>query len=280
MDRRWVLCCFTVLILSCALVGGSQLSTKRTKILPTSVITIKTDPITLTGNAALAAYPGNGTKGNPYRIANLTIDGNETTWCLLIQHTDVHFEVEGCTLSNADEGVRLLNVTFGELRGNHIFDVIFGVDLSVSRNTTVVGNTIVSAQTDGISVSFSHNNTIAFNTLTNNYIRGIALSSSHDNEIHGNTIQDTSLGIKLTSSDNNTISANTFQCVNTTWLEENCEGNTFQGNIVLECDPIPGFPWLVSSLALGALIITLKIRKRVIENRSPLKFHSCEGEFL
>nr|MDO8108635.1 hypothetical protein [Candidatus Sigynarchaeota archaeon] len=58
-----------------------------------------TTPVTINGNSNLAAFPGitgNGTTGNPYKIAN-TIFTNITGYMLTLLNIDAHLVLDNCT---------------------------------------------------------------------------------------------------------------------------------------------------------------------------------------
>ena len=75
-------------------------------------------------------------------------------------------------------------------------------------------------------------NTLDDNEFNENEESGIHLFLSDDNTIENNEANDNYYGIYLHISDNNVIKGNTFIGNMQGIFEEDCEGNTFENNIV------------------------------------------------
>lgn len=104
------------------------------------------EPITITGNQDFISqgWPGNGSQTNPYRLENLSINGNKT--CISIANTDAFFIVTGCVLSALDvpEGppfalcVHFSNVTNGILMNSVVTSGSSAILLNGSHSCFVV----------------------------------------------------------------------------------------------------------------------------------------------
>ncbi len=85
-----------------------------------------TPPIFISGDAGWSTCPwvnGSGTWGDPYVLSALSINGANSTSCILIANTSAVFRIENCNVSNAGSGgnqagIELNNVTNGILVNN------------------------------------------------------------------------------------------------------------------------------------------------------------------
>jgi len=99
-------------------------------------------------NAKIAEIcTGNGTSSEPYVIEDLEIDGGGSGSCILIENSDVYFEIENCTVYNSggypDGGISLSNVTYGKLINNtSSFNEAHGIAVKTCENITIGNNTI------------------------------------------------------------------------------------------------------------------------------------------
>ena len=66
---------------------------------------------------------GFGTFTEPYLIEDFEIDGDGVGICLWIANTNEYFEVENCTLRNAEIGIKLENTINGDIKNNTIQDL-------------------------------------------------------------------------------------------------------------------------------------------------------------
>ena len=188
-------------------------------------------------------WPGAGTPTDPYRIENLTIDGNTMNTCIDIRNVRAHFAIRNCLLYGASYyrlGIYMGNVTNGHITdnegtNNHIgirlvhcsfntlFDNVFsnnnlhGIYLSESAYNNVTGNIANNNGDHGLYLSDSGSNTISDNTFTTNQKNGIEVDSSDSNTVTHNVCNGNAYGIHLTDSSSNTIANNT------------CSSNNAQG---------------------------------------------------
>ncbi len=181
---------------------------------------------------------GDGTKGNPYIIENLTISA-ETAAGILIESTDAHFTIRNCLIENGSStysGIVLNNVQNGTLDGNICNNNDYGIHLMNSHHNTITNNTL-EGNTHGIQLfPDSYQNTLDGNTSSGNSKNGIYLSTrSHSNILRNNVCNNNTRAGILTDSDNIVIENNT--CNNNAtgiWLSVNDTNivtrNTLEGN--------------------------------------------------
>lgn len=184
---------------------------------------------------------GSGTQNDPYIIANLTINGMNSSSCIEIIYSKVFFRIEDCTLFNSssythDGGINLYSVDNGILINNIVtkngwnYFRTFGMMLQSCNNITIFNNT-VSKNSRGMNFAGCYNITVANNTISNNTEDGIYLHGTNstllnnvifnnsgsgiglydsNNIVLNNTISNNYCGVYLAYANNNTISMNTI----------------------------------------------------------------------
>ncbi len=239
----------TVLSISVSL-NGLKLNTVAEReigntIPPPTAISL---PIHINGNQEWGNFrnagncTGQGTSPDPYVIENLEIDGEGSESGILIENSDVYFKIENIEIKNStgtnDAGIKLVNVSNGQLINNIANNNNHGIFLNYSRNNIFSGNTINNNDHRGIYIYSSSNNTFSENTINNNHHRGIYIYHSFNNTFSENTINNnTNYGIFIKYSHNNTItrnmiSNNVFRGISL----ETSNNNTFTGNTINNCD--------------------------------------------
>ncbi|MFX1588275.1 MAG: right-handed parallel beta-helix repeat-containing protein [Promethearchaeota archaeon] len=148
---------------------------------------------------------GSGTYSDPYLIRDLIIDGDDSDSCILIENSEVFFEIENCSVFNSYFGIKLTNTENAWILNNNCSsNKFYGISLSHSTNNTISGNIVNNNNYWGIHLFYSDKNNILENTERNNLHYGIALSDSDNNLILKNIVN---TGINLDGLYNN-ITAN------------------------------------------------------------------------
>ena len=180
---------------------------------------------------------GNGTYSEPYIIENLVIDAGGSGSGIFIEHSDVYFKIENCTVSNSgneshDAGIRLSVVNNGQLINNTVYNNYNGIDLFYSSYNNSISGNIVFNNSQGIKLGASDDNRIVGNIITNNF-DGILLALSHQNTISGNTVNNNTEGISLYFNVNNSILGNTVNYNHERGISlRGCINNTISGNLL------------------------------------------------
>jgi len=182
---------------------------------------------------------GSGIENDPYIIENVAINGGNSTSCIEIKQSSVHFIIRNCTVTNSaenDAGIYLYNVENGNLVDNNCslnngFGILAAIvsNLNISNNkvnnnilgmylykcnySTVKENLITGNQNKGIYLKDNCNyNEIVYNYVNDNQDSGIYLSYSFHTDILHNTANTNKWdGIHLFRSDQNTISENKIE---------------------------------------------------------------------
>nr|MDO8116419.1 DUF1565 domain-containing protein [Candidatus Sigynarchaeota archaeon] len=106
---------------------------------------VRSDPaITITSDAQLSAYPGNGSEVNPYTIANFSILLESGT-AISIANTRMHVLIKNCTVRTSTGavthfGIKINNASNVRLEENVGYKNYYGIylnncsDMSISRN--------------------------------------------------------------------------------------------------------------------------------------------------
>ena len=270
VSRKYGLMLVIGLTLSCCIgwyLSISHLGLKTQGVPPTEFRGLDS-PIFIDGDGDLTGYPGNGSKSDPYRIENLTIDGGAGSYCIWVQDTTLYFIIRNCTVFNATSGIILKNITAGlpVVNGCVVHDTTYGIDVIHVINCTLEQNTAY-ANLKGIALTnvnytYIFNNTAEFN-IVGSVGDGIELGDSLHNEIVNNTLNNNkNAGILLLYSHYNTIRGNTMLGNRIPWEEYGCSNNTFEDNIAEWPDEIGGFQLGLSLLSLIALSIVAIWKRR------------------
>ncbi len=132
---------------------------------------------------------GLGTWNDPFKIENITIDGQDSSNCIEIKNSDAYFIIRNCSLNNSGSysGIELKYVDNGKIINNTCSDNnIHGINLRYSNNNNLSGNNACN-NSYGIYLSDSDNNMLSGNTASNNDFAGIDLAwYCHNNMLSGN----------------------------------------------------------------------------------------------
>ncbi|TFG25786.1 MAG: hypothetical protein EU533_00740, partial [Promethearchaeota archaeon] len=172
---------------------------------------------------------GSGTEIDPYVIANLTIDGMGSTYCIDITRSSEYFLIENCTLFNATSGwgIHLSLTEYGKITRNKIFSNDRGIELLYSYNIEISENNCFLNKWFGIDLQWSEYNEILANNCSSNGYSGIRLyfTSNYNKILENKCSLNSVFGIELYNEDNhNEISDN------------NCFSNGGSGIRLLDSD--------------------------------------------
>ncbi len=187
--------------------------------------------------AEAESWLGDGSVSDPWIIEGYDIDvGGAAENGIIIENTTAHFIVRDCLLEGATQtdyaGIRLWNVTNGNLLNNRIHNNYYGI--LGNANHTVISNNVINTTTgQGIILSQSYYTQIIGNELIGTSLR---LSSSAFIEIQSNVIVSTGgHSILVSSSDNITISGNNCTGGSISSVEVFvCEGLVLENNLVVD----------------------------------------------
>ena len=193
--------------------------------------------ISINGNYELnqTSTSGNGTESNPYIIEGLTINGNGSLYCILINNTNKFFIVRDCTLFNSTFGLYLNNVSNGEVFNNYIFSNFnAGLLIDGSNNNTVLFNNVYSNRLYGCLMHNCNFTQIIGNSFWNNNYTSIFLNYSHFNEIYINEINNHQFALILQRSNYSSVVSNHGINNNYGIKQIECNGNVLEGNLFRE----------------------------------------------
>ncbi|MGV9103939.1 MAG: NosD domain-containing protein [Candidatus Thorarchaeota archaeon] len=194
---------------------------------------VSDSPITITSNEDFESlgFPGSGTEGDPYRIEDLSIDGNDD-YCIQINDTTAWFRVQDCTFHGAWHAIELWNTSNGEVRRNNFTENHVGVVAVDSDNLEIRHNTI----NNGARGIWYENNEylrtshIDYNSITNQSLSGIAFSQTFFQAARYNNISHCSDGILIQWSEYVLILENTItECDTGIWIHSG-ESNEIRSN--------------------------------------------------
>jgi len=207
------------------------------EILKTSEVSGK---ISINGNSGWADFKtagkctGDGTSSIPYVIEDLEIDGGGTGSCILIENSDVYFEIENCTVYNSggiygNAGISLSNVTNGQLINNtSSFNKDFGIAVKTCENITI-GNNTLNNNSAGIYIrdpSFGTGTSVNINIVENKIYNhtgdGIYMYRTNNSYVSKNNVSSGRGGIYL-------VFSNDVSVVNN--LVEDCSSAAIVGSL-------------------------------------------------
>lgn len=169
---------------------------------------------------------GIGSQNDPYIFENITINGQNSSYCVKIINSNVHFIIRNCEFFNSGN--------------NNSFYA--GIDLNHVHNGSIIDNHLYNHHTPPIRLHSSSNNTIKGNLIEKNYVFNVGAIdlgyNSEENLILNNKIHNNDLwGIRLAyDSPNNTIRAN--EILNNSVaidLSDSCDNTKILENTIYAC---------------------------------------------
>lgn len=233
----------TVLNLSDNGIVGSNHDVISTSVVQTKITSIQGPSIIINGNAGFtgAGFIGDGNITHPY-----VLDGNVYGDIeaggpsgIEISNTDAYFVIKNIRINGSTDsyegGVKLANVTNGEIINTNVTNSDFGFYLYNTSNTILTENNASWNDDDGFYLTafcnfnnltgniafenggngffirwFSNNNTLTKNSAINNGAIGFSFSNIHNNTVIGNFATENDFGFDLwESSTFNNLTKNT-----------------------------------------------------------------------
>jgi parallel beta-helix repeat protein len=231
------------------------------------------EPIRINGDSDFAAqaaaegWPGDGGEGDPYIIGGYEIDGANYEHCILINNTNIYFELKGNYVHGSKYGISFEMVQNAIIKDNRLSNNNYSIKFAHSNRNIISNNTITDNVWIGIYLIMSSNNTVSSNNVSNQKY-GVAISYCNENVIVNNTISNSSeVGVIVTEDGtlihNNDIRDNIY--INNT-LNYDVQ-MTVTGENGVGSSGIPT-PYIILALALVAIFATtLVIWKRKKSNR-------------
>lgn len=180
-----------------------------------------------------SGWIGDGSLSSPYIISNLNITPSYNL--IEILNTNVYFKIEKCLLIKGNIGIRLANVSNGEISENQLgnyyyagIELVDSLEINISsnkinseigdhgiysantNNSIIYNNSVFENEKDGLYFTKSYNNLFRENRIYKNGEEGVTVLNSVDNIFVENWVfNNTWEGIELIRSKNCSISNNT-----------------------------------------------------------------------
>ncbi|MFW9806851.1 MAG: NosD domain-containing protein [Candidatus Thorarchaeota archaeon] len=212
---------------------------------------IEHEPFNITSDSDFEtqAWPGNGSKSNPYLIENLNITTNSSA-CIWIMNTTSHFRIQNCLLKSPEyiysgyQGIfpiTLTNVSNGVIRNNRVIESDAAISGLWISSCDILDNQF-NVTLQAITIYYSNFTSIINNTQQNDPIYN-ALSFYRCRNL--------------------TISDNKFGDIKATGIQAfACNNCSISGNVLLSPESDIFFSW--SGVILGGISCT--ISENQIEN--------------
>lgn len=187
-----VLVALALLCLAATLMLPRDASHLVSKTMPPGEAIRAADPMTFDGNVAVAALPGAGTPGDPFRLQHVSIDANGASFALNISNVNVHVLVQHSTFKNTTNGygIALHNVTNVRIENCTIINATggSGAGIHASSSVSIVDSTFTSNSFFDIYIESSRAIEVRNNTLGNGglFVQGESIDE-HDHEVHDTT---------------------------------------------------------------------------------------------
>jgi parallel beta-helix repeat protein len=205
--------CEDSLVLRTSTEAGASRVQPRTPGSPHSPIYIWGDS-DFASQALTEGWPGNGTAVNPYIIDGLDIDATNTSTCIVIYQTTVHFSIRYCSLQGAfwgwDGAIVLDNVSHGYLLNNTCTGGLDGISIWSCTLITAANNSLSYNAYSGIYVQDTTLTTLFNNTCFANSYFDIQLLYSRQNTVVNNTCSSVLGNIALIGSGDNILANNSM----------------------------------------------------------------------
>lgn len=183
-----------------------------------------------------------GTLGDPYVIANWTIDAGGLSEALWIENTTKHFLVRNCTLQRSTGGtpgdpvVRLQNLTAGIVRNNSITSNFHALLARNCQNITIhaVNATTSDPSYNGLYLINCNGSLLQANSITNTRA-GIAVEQCNYLTLLANVLKTNDYGVHLSSSHHLNLTSNyLYQNTNNPDLITGSADLWLQGNVFID----------------------------------------------
>jgi parallel beta-helix repeat protein len=202
-------------------VGNSGISATRTASVGAIGLSVNHAPISINGDAALAAFPnktGAGIPGNPYVIKDLVIDGGGTTQPIYINGTSTPLIIRNCTMWNSP----------GSFNDG-------GLVVRFSANVLIENNTARNNSMGILVEAYCSNITVANNTVNDNLNHGMWIDVQFNSSVIGNSASRNGLDGMLFNGKEAIISNNVFSQCKSGIYASSAEDLIIVGNVFTNC---------------------------------------------
>ncbi len=197
------------------MIASNQTRVYQNQVKPPNSLT-RHGPIIIRSDEDFASqgWPGNGTRENPYHIADLQFLVIVTYSMVRISNTRVHFIVSNCWMekqsgTDVEIGIKLTNVTNGVIVNTVFTGLHSGAIIHESEANDLVNNSCFNID-EGFTVFHSNTTSLVNNTCYNSR-RGILVRESNSITITNNTCFDADFGLLIFDSFSTQIINNTIR---------------------------------------------------------------------
>ncbi len=218
--------------------AGPESSVQRPQLTQSDLV--EHSPIVIQSNAEFeaAGFPGNGTRANPYRIEGMAI--NDSSVCILINNTNLHFMIQNCLLSSpvvAVEGIgiHLVNTTLGSIFSVYLAGLGHGIRIDECYNVNITSCTAEFGYSSGYFLTGSED--IRLDNASSSWGEaGLHIFACNDLFVNRSYFSGTTAGLLLSNLDSFLITNSEFYCggYETAAVLYTCSNGEFQSCSVLD----------------------------------------------
>jgi nitrous oxidase accessory protein len=177
---------------------------------PVSILVdgVTVDGFTLRNSGSSPSASGIKIASNRNLIVNNTLTGNGYGISLL-PPTEGNLLRGNWILNNSNSGMYIPNTRYVEIRSNTIVNNRIGMEIEMTWDSVITGNTVSFNRGNGITMAYSQEDQVSDNTIMNNGGSGLALSQGGKNRITGNYLgKNTGNGIETRDFFDNALPGN------------------------------------------------------------------------
>jgi nitrous oxidase accessory protein len=207
-------------------------------------------------------YKGNIYINKPLTIEGIgkhvVIEGSAKRSVIFIKSSQVTLKnllitKSGMNMQTIDAAISMQKVQNCEISHCRIYDVLYGIDMDMVRNSRIAHNYITTAKNDlplranALKLYYSHNNTIEDNRIEN--VRDVTLNYSNHNLFKNNRFIGNRFATHISLSHDNTFRGNIYKYNSVAMMFMGAKNSKVIGNEILSSDGAAGIGVMIGAVS-------------------------------
>ena len=207
-------------------------------------------------------YKGNIYINKPLTIEGIgkhvVIEGSAKRSVIFIKSSQVTLKnllitKSGMNMQTIDAAISMQKVQNCEISHCRIYDVLYGIDMDMVRNSRIAHNYITTSKNDlplranALKLYYSHNNTVEDNTIEN--VRDVTLNYSNHNLFKNNRFIGNRFATHISLSHDNTFRANIYKYNSVAMMFMGVKNSKVIGNEILSSDGAAGIGVMIGAVS-------------------------------
>ncbi len=209
-----------------------------------------------------AIYKGNIYINKPLTIEGLgkhvIIEGNGKRSVIFIKSSNVtlknlHITKSGMNMQSIDAAISMEKVKNCEISHCRIYDVLYGIDMNMVENSSIIDNYITTKKNDlplranALKLYYANHNTIQDNTIEN--VRDVTLNYSNHNLFKNNKFIGNRFATHVSLSHDNTFKGNIYKYNSVAMMFMGAQNTKVIGNKILSSNGAAGIGVMIGGVA-------------------------------